>query len=563
MQALPGLTRLRLLLFALCVAGLFLIANHSAYKSFFTGDDLDNMANARLLKWADVGRVLVDPSFVGPKTFRAVGYSYYLVLVRSAGMRYWPYVAGIHAIHLLNVLLLWLLARALGAEFLAAGAGAALYVFHAAAFDVYWKPMYVFDLLCATFVVAALLAYVRGWLVPSLVFFWLALKSKESVILLSLVLLAYELFVGARKWKRILPFLAVAALLGVQALMANRHRDNDYTFRFTLMAVWQSARFYARWLLLVPYAGFAVLALPFLFRKRRVWLGVFMFLALLAPLLFLPGRLFAAYLYVPLVGLSIAVSAIERPVWIAFFFLLWIPWNYLQFRQDSRQELAAAADRRTWVASVEDMLRVRPDIDTLVYDGAPTNLGSLGMSGLLRNYYPLRPAKAVWLGSPQSAEALERPHVALVVWEQETRRAAAVPHGPDASYIRLTLEAPIWQLLRGWPGNQGSSRWIAPSAVARLYRPAGARVFEVIVPVSDYYIDHLKRGRLDVMMNGAPLGNAALEKVEVTTFHFPVPPGPAGPVKIEFIVTPPLKDPNSPGYLGQPIAAFGFLRQPQ
>src|SRR5258708_27685076 len=331
MQTLPGVSRLRLVLFTLCVAGLFLIANYFAYQSFFTGDDLDNMANARLVKWADIGRVLTDPAFVGPKTFRAVGFSYYLVLVRFAGMQYWPYVAGIQAIHLLNVLLLWLLARALGAELLGAGAAAVLYVFHAAAFDVYWKSMYVFDLLCATFVIASLLAYVRGWLVPSLVFFWLALKSKESAILLPLVLVAYELWIGGRKWKRTVPFLAVSALLGAQAMMANRHRDNAYTFRFTLMALWQSARFYARWLLLVPYAGFAVLVLPFLLQKKRVWFGVFTFLALLGPLLFLPERLFAPYLYVPLLGLSLAVSAIERPAWCVLFFLFWIPWNYFQF----------------------------------------------------------------------------------------------------------------------------------------------------------------------------------------------------------------------------------------
>src|SRR5258708_9603110 len=191
MQTLPGVSRLRLLLFALCVAGLFLIANHSAYQGFFTGDDLDNMCNARLMKWSDIGRVLAQPSLSGPNTFRAVGYSYYVVLVRSAGLSYWPYVAGIHAIHLLNVLLLWLLARALGAAYLGAGIAAVFYFLHAAVFDVYWKPMYVVDLLCATFSILVLLAYVRGWLVASLVFFWLALKSKETVILLPLLLVAY------------------------------------------------------------------------------------------------------------------------------------------------------------------------------------------------------------------------------------------------------------------------------------------------------------------------------------------------------------------------------------
>src|SRR5260370_18738996 len=93
MQTLPGGSRLRLVLFALCVAGLFLIANYSAYQSFFTDDDLDNMANARLVKWADIGRVLADPSFVGPKTFPAVWCSCFLFLWRSVGLDSWPYGA--------------------------------------------------------------------------------------------------------------------------------------------------------------------------------------------------------------------------------------------------------------------------------------------------------------------------------------------------------------------------------------------------------------------------------------------------------------------------------------
>src|SRR5260370_38209577 len=118
-----------------------------------------------------------------------------------------------HDIHLLNVVLLWLLARALGAAYRGAGVGAVFYFLHAAVFDVYWKPMYVVDLLCATCTLAALLAYVRGWLIPSLVFFWLALKSKETLILLPLLLVADELFVVGRKWTRTLPLLAVARLM--------------------------------------------------------------------------------------------------------------------------------------------------------------------------------------------------------------------------------------------------------------------------------------------------------------------------------------------------------------
>src|SRR5262249_55848787 len=160
------------------------------------------------------------------------------------------------------------------------------YAFHAAAFDVYWKPAFVFDLTCSTFVLASFLAYVRGSMIGSLILFWIALKSKESAILFPLVLLAFELLASglktpARKshaWIRLIPFLALALLLGAQALFANRRHDDPYTLRFTLETLRLTVPFYARWLLLIPYAGFAILAVPFIFRQARVRFGLVMFL---------------------------------------------------------------------------------------------------------------------------------------------------------------------------------------------------------------------------------------------------------------------------------------------
>src|SRR5260370_41601079 len=112
-------------------------------------------------------------------------------MVRAAGSHYAPYVVGTHAIHLLNVLLLWLVVRALGAGLVGACAAALFYAFHATAFDVYWKSMYAFDLLCATFTLASLLAYIRGRIVWSVIFFWLSIKSQEITIFFPLVRAAY------------------------------------------------------------------------------------------------------------------------------------------------------------------------------------------------------------------------------------------------------------------------------------------------------------------------------------------------------------------------------------
>src|SRR5581483_889007 len=104
---------------------------------------------------------------------------------------------------------------------------------------IYWRPMYVFDLVCATCVLATLLAFAHGRLIVSLVFFWLALKSKEIAIFLPFALLAIRAIEPRPKGAaganllRTLPFFAISALFGISALLHNSTRDNDYSLRFT------------------------------------------------------------------------------------------------------------------------------------------------------------------------------------------------------------------------------------------------------------------------------------------------------------------------------------------
>ena len=244
-QRLSGLSRagrLRWLgAFFLCVAVLFLLVNREAYQGSFTDDDLGNMYNATSPLSMYLHTIAI-PSISAGGSSRAAAYLYYYALVRLAGMHLWPYIAGIHAIHLLNVLLVWVLASTLGAELLGSCAAALFYVFHASAFGVYWSPMYVFDLLCATFVLLALLAYIRGHDLLCLVFFWLSLKSKETAILFPLVLAAYEVTLGQRRWKRLIAYFAVSGVLCGFALRDNAVRNDVYTFRFTVAALWTRSR---------------------------------------------------------------------------------------------------------------------------------------------------------------------------------------------------------------------------------------------------------------------------------------------------------------------------------
>src|SRR5574340_104759 len=338
----------------LAAAVLFLIANRGAYKGFFQDDELDNIS------WTPaVSAWVYLKEFASPRlaesNFRPVGHFFFNVTARAFGLDFPKYVFPIHALHLLNVWLLWLLARRLGCNPWAASAGAILFAFHMACFDVYWKPMYVFDLLCGTFVLASILLWTRDRWVLSFLTFWLAYKSKELAVMLPFVLLAYEYWLGKRRWKPLLPFLLASFRFGLQALMANRGRADVYTFRLQGRGLRETVRYYADRILLIPFGGVVLPFVPLVVRDRRVWFGIVTVFLFFAPLTFLPGRVFAPYCYVPLIGASLALAALAdhgHRVFVAIFFLGWIPFNMIHLRLNRRQALAIADENRQYVAGI-------------------------------------------------------------------------------------------------------------------------------------------------------------------------------------------------------------------
>src|SRR6185369_9449750 len=251
------------------LAVLWVIANRGAYKSYFSDDELDNLSWAPHVSLSDFAAALASPRFM-TGNFRPAGHLYFRLAGPLFGLDFSKYVFPIHALHLLNVALLWMLLRRLGAAPFAAGAGAVLFAFNMAAFDVYWKPMYVFDLLCATFCLASLLLWIARRTVLSFVAFWLAYKSKELAVMLPFVLAAYEFWLGKRRWKPLLPFGAASLSFGIQGLLFNPHRNDDYAFRLEPRGLRGTITFYASRILILPYAGFTILLLPAVFRDRRV-----------------------------------------------------------------------------------------------------------------------------------------------------------------------------------------------------------------------------------------------------------------------------------------------------
>ena len=132
-------------------------------------------------------------------------------------------------------------------------------------------------------------------------------------VLLPVVLACYEFWMAEkRSWKPLIPFFAVSLSFGLQGVLLNQNVDNDYTFRFTPAAFWTTLRFYSSKLFLIPYAGLALLPLPFLIRDRRLWFGAAIVCLFFIPLMFLPGRLFSAYCYLPLAGFALMAATLAE-----------------------------------------------------------------------------------------------------------------------------------------------------------------------------------------------------------------------------------------------------------
>jgi hypothetical protein len=542
----------------------FFIANRGASRGFFQGDELDSLGWAPRIPAADYAEDLVSPVY-NARNFRPVGHLYFRIMGGAFGLDFRHYLLPLHLVHLLNVWLLWLVLRNMGASPFAAGAGALFFAFHMAVFDVYWKPMYAFDLFCAAFCLLSLLFWIKRRWVLSFLAFWLAYKSKELAVMLPAVLACYELWFGKRQWRPLIPFFLVSLSFGLQGIFRNPNHNNGYAFQFTPAAVAASAKFYAGELFGVPFAGFALLALPALKRDRRLWLGVAATVLFFVPLVFLPGRLFSAYWYVPLIGVAMALSALADARYgflAAVFLAAWLPWSYLDLRDYRRQKLAEDAESRDYVAQLRASAALFQGIPLFLYHGLPAAFPPWGAAGALSFLLPDLNVKLYPMEDPAAKELMQSPAVATLVWVPYNRKLWITVHDPhtlDSTYMMMNELTPVWQLTDGWFGLEEGFRWAAPHATARLYRAPRATQFEVVLNIGPQLLAALGHIDFSARLNGVPLGTARFAELGVHDVRWPLPPGPPGTVEAEFQSDPPFHAGDDPRTLGAAVVSFGFL----
>jgi hypothetical protein len=547
------------------LVGLFLVANRAAYKGYFQDDELDNLSWAPRAEPLTFLTGILTPRFA-PNNFRPVGHFYFHEGGRLFGLDFPKYVAVLQLFHLFNVWLLWLVARQLRAPPAAAYFACLFFALHMALFDAFWKPMYVFDVLCGAFCLLAILFWTQRRWVLSFASFWLAYKAKELAVMLPVVLACYEFWMGKRQWKPLLPFFAASFSFGLQGLLLNPNKDNDYTFRFTFAALRKTSTFYAGRIFLVPYLGFLAPAAAFLSRNRRTWFGLAMAGILAFPLFFLPGRIFSAYCYVPFAGLALALSGVAEtagPVPVALFLLLFVPLDLRELRTHRGATLALDNDVRAWVTGLRDFARTSPPLDGLVWSGEIPGFATWGVEGAARYVFHQPDLNVASADDAAGRDLLRHGRVAYIAWNPGARRPIVMLHAqdtPDLPYIDFNQSTPVWQLEQGWFNLEAGYRWTEPVATAHLLRPPGARRFTLRALVGPDRFRGAGPVTLRVFLNDQPLEPRTLPTPGWHDLVWDIPGGDPGPVQMKLQADPPFRPSMEGRTLGIAVGAFGFER---
>ncbi len=294
----------------------------------FAPDDMQNMYTYwNRGAWGVIkANLLVATSF-----YRPLAGLFYLPIFQLFGLNPLPYRIAIYAMLLLNIGLLYGLARQLTASRETAAFATLIGCFHSTAVLVYVSTAMIYEVLCYAFLLGALWWYVRirsqgrALSVRELLIFALlfacALNSKEMAVVLPAMLVGYEIvYRGLRRpsLRELIPIALAGMMSAVYLggkLFGAETLTNIAAYRpeYSVDRYLETASRYAADVLMhkeplsdaLTVAFWLVLfGIAAVLRRRNMWFGAaFAFLAYL-PLNFVQPRQ-GFVLYIPLAGFSI------------------------------------------------------------------------------------------------------------------------------------------------------------------------------------------------------------------------------------------------------------------
>nr|MDQ2899580.1 TEL2 family protein [Acidobacteriota bacterium] len=296
------------------------------------------------------------------------------------------------------------------------------------------------------------------------------------------------------------------------------------------------------------------------------------YVPVLLSLVFLPGRVFPAYCYLPLTGVAIAIAGLislgekaypraTTPLVIVVF-AIWMRADIRELRRDRSATLAADNGTRAFVSAIENYAKAHPQPLTVVYDSVPPGLHHWGVTAAVNIAYHQSDMQSRFIDSPEARAALKNGPVTFMSWDETERRVhftARAANTNEAVYIAMGHDTPLWQLVSGWLGLDGYFQWIEPQAIAYLRRPSDANRFELNVNVSPELIRKTGHANVEVRLNGVEIGARDFTVAGRQSVVWPLPKGNAGQTRVDFQVTPEFKANAGDRKLGIAIVSFGFL----
>ena len=325
------------------VVAFFLWFAADGLRAYFTGDDVMNIVYLHGYFTTPLYRLLLNAFNPMTAAYRPMSGLFYRTLYALAGFHPFPFRFVCFLLLLGNLTLSWRVLWILSNSAEAALLGALGLAYNAEMSQLYFNTGTIYDILCYTFFVLALLFYVKHRkhegglpgvaLVGLLLLTLFALQSKEMACTIPAVLLWYELcfwplhitsmHVPVRRLaSRFLPVFATALLCGLFAVALFTYRSfgattmrNFSLYQTTLSpafylrscARYQGIVFYSPDLFSVPgmlglWAGGALLAI--FLRKRAMLFGLGFWIVTLAPVAMISGRP-GFVLYIPMLGLAL------------------------------------------------------------------------------------------------------------------------------------------------------------------------------------------------------------------------------------------------------------------
>jgi hypothetical protein len=317
---------------ALVVFYFFALAGMGLW-SHWAPDDMQNL----YYYWSHGVPALIKANILFATTYyRPMGGVFYLPLYAIAGLNPVPNRIVCFALLLLNIWLSYALARRLIGDRGAAVLAALIGCFHGSALGIYVSNSIIYEILCFTFEISALLYYVRvrqmgrplkpHEIAIVLLLYVCALNSKEMAVMLPLWLAAYEWWYRDAPGLRVRTLVPVAIAGGMALIYAvgKMHGSDSlaqfeaYRPSFTVHKYFETSQGYLN-LLFYSNRGFnsvktilfwvALFALAYALRSRAMKFAALFALFSFLPLNFVNVREGFA-LYIPLFGFSTYVAAL-------------------------------------------------------------------------------------------------------------------------------------------------------------------------------------------------------------------------------------------------------------